>query len=234
MLAVSGLVAGYGDVPVLHGVTFRVEAGEIASLVGANGAGKTTTMRAVSGTVAAREGEIHLDGEPLHRLRPAEIVRRGVVQVPEGRRIFPQMTVLENLLVGGSHPGARPRRSRTLEEVLALFPVLADRRDQLGGTLSGGEQQMLAIGRGLMSRPRLLMLDEPSLGLAPLMVATLFDIVRRINQAGVTILLVEQNVQHALALASRAYVLENGQIALSGSGPDLLANPAVRRAYLGL
>jgi branched-chain amino acid transport system ATP-binding protein len=234
VLAVSGLVAGYGDVRVLHGVTFRVEAGEIASLVGANGAGKTTTMRAVSGTVAPREGDILLDGEPLHRLRPAEIVRRGVVQVPEGRRIFPQMTVRENLLVGGSHPGARPRRAQTLEEVLALFPVLADRRDQMGGTLSGGEQQMLAIGRGLMSRPRLLMLDEPSLGLAPLMVAALFDIIRRINRAGVTILLVEQNVQQALALASRAYVLENGQIALSGSGPDLLANPDVRRAYLGL
>ena len=234
LLAVEGLHAGYGDVAVLHGVTVEVGAGEIVSLVGANGAGKTTLMRAISGVLPARAGTIRFEGRPIHGRRPAEIVRMGVVQVPEGRRIFPELTVRENLLVGGSNPVVRPRRAATLEEVLALFPVLRERGDQLGGTLSGGEQQMLAIGRSLMARPRLLMLDEPSLGLAPLMVATLFDVIRRVSAAGVTILLVEQNVAQALGLATRGYVLENGQITLAGTGAALLAAPEVRRAYLGL
>jgi branched-chain amino acid transport system ATP-binding protein len=219
---------------VLHGVTFEVSAGEIVSLVGANGAGKTTLLRAVSGVLPVRRGRIRLEGQAIEGLGPAAVVRRGIVQVPEGRRIFPELTVLENLLVGGSHPGVRARRATTLDEVLALFPMLRERRAQLGGTLSGGEQQMLAIGRGLMARPRLLMLDEPSLGLAPLMVATLFDVIRQVNAAGVTILLVEQNVARALAIATRGYVLENGQITLAGTGAALLAAPEVRRAYLGV
>jgi branched-chain amino acid transport system ATP-binding protein len=226
--------AGYGDVQVLDRVSLEVGPGEIASLVGANGAGKTTLMRAISGILPIAAGQIHFEGRPIQGLRPAEIVRRGVVQVPEGRRIFPELTVRENLLVGGSNPAVRRRRAGTLEEVFALFPILRERAGQLGGTLSGGEQQMLAIGRGLMARPRLLLLDEPSLGLAPMMVVTLFDVIRRVNGAGVTVLLVEQNVAQALRLATRGYVLENGRVTLSGPAGRLLETPEIRRAYLGL
>jgi branched-chain amino acid transport system ATP-binding protein len=234
VLSVRDLRVGYGDVRVLHGVSLEVGAGEIVSLVGANGAGKTTTLRTISGLLRAAGGEIRWDGRPITGLRPAAIVELGIVQIPEGRRIFPELTVLENLLVGGINRRVRRERPARLARVWQLFPVLRERLRQRGGTLSGGEQQMLAIGRGLMAGPRLLMLDEPSLGLAPLMVDTLFDAIRTISARGVTILLVEQNVQRALTLAHRGYVLENGEIRLQGPGPALLADPDVRRAYLGI
>ena len=234
MLSIRDLRVGYGDVRVLHGVSLEVGAGEIVSLVGANGAGKTTTLRTISGLLRAAGGEIRWDGRPITGLRPAAIVELGIVQIPEGRKIFPEMTVLENLLVGGINRRVRRERPAQLARVWELFPVLRERQGQRGGTLSGGEQQMLAIGRGLMAGPRLLMLDEPSLGLAPLMVDALFEVIRTISARGVTILLVEQNVQRALTLAHRGYVLENGEIRLQGPGPALLADPDVRRAYLGI
>jgi branched-chain amino acid transport system ATP-binding protein len=234
LLELRDVDVAYGDLPALRGVSLMVEAGEIISVVGANGAGKTTMLRTVSGLLRARAGEIRLDGARVDRLATHAVVERGVVHVPEGRKIFPSLTVRENLELGSYTPRARAERGRSLDRVIALFPILGERRRQAAGTLSGGQQQMLAIGRALMALPRILMLDEPSLGLAPLVVQEIFRIIGEINRAGVTILLVEQNTQQALALAQRGYVLENGRVVLVGRGSELLDNEHVRRAYLGL
>jgi branched-chain amino acid transport system ATP-binding protein len=234
LLALRGLEVAYGDLPALTGVDLVIESGEILSVVGANGAGKTTMLRAISGLLRPRSGEILLDDTRLDRLPSHAVVERGVVQVPEGRKIFPSLSVLENLELGSYAREARPHRRESLERVLALFPILGERRRQAAGTMSGGQQQMLAIGRALMARPRLLMLDEPSLGLAPRIVQDIFRVIGEINRAGTTVLLVEQNTRQALTLATRAYVLENGRVVLSGPGRELLDNPHVQRAYLGM
>ena len=234
MLRLEGIDAFYGDLQALHGIGFEVRQGEIVALVGANAAGKTTTLRVISGILAPRGGSVAFEGAGLGAVPAHRRVDLGIVQVPEGRRLFPFMTVLENLLLGAHIAGARAARDRSLEQAFTLFPVLAERKGQLAGSLSGGEQQMLAIGRALMARPKLLMLDEPTLGLAPILVRTIFATVKAINQAGVTVLLVEQNVRHALALAHRACVLENGRLVLAGAAKDLLADDRLKRAYLGL
>ena len=234
MLKVENLSVFYGDIQALWGISFDVEEGQIATIVGANGAGKTTTMRSIAGVLPIASGSITFDGRPIHKLSPHQIVEAGISLIPEGRKLFPRMTVLENLEMGAYHSRARAYRRKALDWVYQLFPVLKERRNQLAGTLSGGEQQMLAIGRGLMSRPRLLLTDEPSLGLAPLLVEELFQVVRQINSEGTTILLVEQNVRHALELSDRAYLLESGRITLRGEGKELLQNDHVRTAYLGL
>jgi len=234
LLEVRGLSAAYGDVRVLHGVTLRVGQGEVVSLVGANGAGKTTTLRAISGLLPALEGEVTFEGDPLASLAPSRIVERGLAHVPEGRQLFTNMTVEENLEMGAYLLRAKARLAESLGWVTSLFPRLAERRRQVAGTLSGGEQQMLAIARALMSRPRLLILDEPSLGLAPIMVRTIFDAVTRINAEGTTVLLVEQNLVQSLRLSHRGYVLETGRIVLEGTGAELLANPHTRKAFLGI
>jgi branched-chain amino acid transport system ATP-binding protein len=234
LLEVSGIDVAYGDVKVLHGMSVAVEEGEIVALVGANAAGKTTTINTISGMLRAGRGTIRFRGERIDHLPPYEIVARGLVQVPEGRRLFPYMSVLENLELGAYSPEARRQRARTLDMVFSLLPILKDRQDQLAGSLSGGEQQMLAIGRGLMALPRLLMLDEPSVGLAPLMVKQILETVKDVNAHGTTVLLVEQNVQHSLRLAHRGYVLENGRLVLEGKAADLLGNPHLKKAYLGM
>jgi branched-chain amino acid transport system ATP-binding protein len=234
MLRVEKLEVAYGKIQALWGVGFDVREGEIVALVGANGAGKTTTLKTVSGLLHPKAGAIWLDGERMDRRSPEEIVELGVAHVPEGRKLFPEMTVLENLLMGGYPRPARPQRGQRLEQVYALFPRLRERKYQLAGTLSGGEQQMVAIGRGLMAAPKVMMLDEPSLGLAPIMVADMFRVIGDINRTGVTVLLVEQNTEHALDLAHRAFVLESGRVVLAGTGKELLANEQVRQAYLGL
>ena len=233
MLEVRDLRAGYGAVEVLHGVGLELAAGEIVALLGSNGAGKTTLNNAISGLVPPFAGTIRFEGEDISRARSEAIVALGVVQVPEGRRVFPNMTVRENLLLGGYRRG-RAGRAGNLERVVAVFPRLAERFGQLAGTLSGGEQQMLAIGRALMAEPRLLILDEPSLGLSPLLVEEMFALIRRLHAEGLTLLLVEQNVVQSLALADRAYVLENGYITLSGPAADLAEDPELKRSYLGL
>jgi branched-chain amino acid transport system ATP-binding protein len=217
----------------VRAVSLEVRAGEIVALIGSNGAGKTTTLRAISGLLPLRRGRIELDGRPLSGLGSAAVVAAGVAHVPEGRQLFPTMTVLENLELGARTAEGRARRGETLARVYELFPRLAERRRQLAGTLSGGEQQMVAIGRALMARPRLLMLDEPSLGLAPVVVNAIFANLAAINRDGLTILIVEQNVLRALRLSHRAYVLENGTITLSGASANLLADERIRRAYLG-
>jgi branched-chain amino acid transport system ATP-binding protein len=234
LLELRAVEVAYGDLPALRGVSLSVEAGETLSVVGANGAGKTTMLRAVSGLMRPRAGQILLDGVRLDTLPSHAIVEHGVVQVPEGRKIFPSLTVLENLEMGSYISAARARRREGLEQVFALFPRLKEREGQAAGTMSGGEQQMLAIGRALMARPRVLMLDEPSLGLAPIIVKEIFRIIGEINQLGTTVLLVEQNTRQALALSRRGYVLENGRVVLEGSGADLLGNEHVKRAYLGM
>jgi len=232
ILSVKGVETFYGAIQALHGVDLEVARGEIVTLIGANGAGKSTLLMTICGNPRARSGAIVLDGEDITSLPTHQIVRRGVAQVPEGRRIFARMSVYENLQMGAIL-GDPANFKSDLDRVFAMFPRLAERRDQRGGTLSGGEQQMLAIGRALMSRPRLLLLDEPSLGLAPLIVRQIFDSIGRIaREEGVTIFLVEQNAFHALRLADRAYVLANGRVRLSGSGRELLANQEVRAAYL--
>jgi branched-chain amino acid transport system ATP-binding protein len=233
LLELRGVDVSYGDLPALRGVSLTVEEGEILSVVGANGAGKTTMLRTISGLLRPRAGEILLENARVDRLPCHAVVERGVVQVPEGRKIFPSLTVLENLELGSYTSRAKAERRRSLDRVFALFPILDERRRQSAGTLSGGQQQMLAIGRALMALPRILMLDEPSLGLAPLVVREIFAIIAAINRAGTTILLVEQNTRQALALARRGYVLENGRVVLVGSGQELLDNDHVRRAYLG-
>ena len=234
MLHVEGLKVRYGQMTALWDVGFDVPSGEVVALVGTNGAGKTTTLKALSGQLKPDAGTIRLDGDPLENRSTMEIVERGVIHVPEGRKLFPEMTVKDNLLLGGFHRAARPRQAERLEKVFAIFPRLLERRSQIAGTLSGGEQQMVAIGRGLMAGPRILMLDEPSLGLAPLLVDEMFRVVEEINRQGVTVLLVEQNTEHALRIAHRGFVLESGRVVLSGTGAELLENQRVREAYLGL
>jgi len=235
-LEVRGLRAGYGKITVLWDVDLDVAAGEFVTIIGANGAGKTTLMRAVSGLVPVRSGTVRAFGKvSLAGLSPARIVREGIGHVPEGRQLFPLMTVHENLESGAEYLArARPRANRNRAFVYELFPRLAEREHQLAGTLSGGERQMLAIGRALMSDPRLLLVDEPSLGLAPALAKTVFQALRHINQEGVTIVLVEQNVQQSLRIADRAYVLENGEVRKEGTGRELLGDPEVRAAYLSM
>ncbi len=234
MLKVEAISAQYGQAKVLREVSFEVARGEIVSVVGANGAGKTTLVKVVSGVLRPSQGRVFLDGERISGLPPHQIVLRGIVQVPEGRRLFGEMTVLENLLLGSTMPTARTDRAASMERVYALFPILRERRSQLARTLSGGEQQMLAVARGLMARPRLLILDEPSLGLAPRLVTEILDGIRALNKEGLTLLLIEQNVKHSLAICHHAVVLENGRVALAGGGEELLRNEHTRRAYLGL
>jgi branched-chain amino acid transport system ATP-binding protein len=234
MLRLDSVSAHHGDLQALFDVSLEVATGEIVAIVGANAAGKTTTLNVISGLVRRTRGAIYLDGARVDGLSAHRLVERGIVQIPEGRQLFPYMTVTENLELGAFTPRARAERAATLEHVFELLPVLKERRTQLAVSLSGGEQQMCAIGRGLMARPRLLMLDEPSLGLAPLYVQRCFDIVRRIHEQGVTVLIVEQNVHHVLSLASRAYVLESGRVVMSGAGPTLLRDEGLRRAYMGM
>ena len=234
MLEVRGLEVAYGEVTALWGVSFDVHAGEIVALVGGNGAGKTTTLKALSGLLRPRAGTARLDGVPLESLPTTEIVARGLVHVPEGRKLFPEMTVADNLLLGGFSRTARPHQAERLAQVYETFPRLRERARQLAGTLSGGEQQLVAIGRGLMAGPKILMMDEPSLGLAPILVDEMFRVIETIHRAGVTVLLVEQNTEHALAIAHRAFVLESGRVVLAGTGAELLADARVREAYLGL
>ena len=236
MLKLTGVQASYGALPALKGIDLEVQDGEVVALIGANGAGKSTTLMTISGAVAARAGRIEFDGRRIDGRPPHEVVGLGISQVPEGRRIFPRLTVEENLEIGAHR---LPRQDRTsnratmLEQVFGYFPILEERRRQPGGTLSGGEQQMLAMARGLMARPRLLLLDEPSLGLAPLIVAKIFEIIRRIAEAGTTVLLVEQNARAALRLARRAYVMETGRIVMEDRADRMLQDPRVRAAYLG-
>ncbi len=233
MLAVEGLHVAYGAIRAVDGVSFRVPEGSLVALLGANGAGKTTVLRAVAGLAPVLAGRILLQGREIQGLAPHEIVRRGVAVCPEGRRVFPNLTVLENLLLGGHCRRDRQALAADLERLFATFPRLAERRGQRAGTLSGGEQQMLALGRALMSRPRILLLDEPSLGLAPLLVREVFKVVQGLREEGVTVLLVEQNAFAALKIADHAYILETGRLTLEGPGPELLANEQLRRAYLG-
>jgi branched-chain amino acid transport system ATP-binding protein len=234
LLELSGVNAHYGRIQALADVSLTVEKGEIVTLIGANGAGKTTTMRVVSGVRALSAGAISFDGDDISTLRADLRVVRGISQAPEGRGIFPGMTVLENLDMGAYTRKDRKELPAEMDRVFELFPRLAERRSQVGGTLSGGEQQMLAIGRALMAKPRLLLLDEPSMGLAPQFIAQIFRIVTQINKQGVTVLLVEQNAQQALSRAHRAYVMESGRITRSGTGAELLADPAIKDAYLGV
>jgi branched-chain amino acid transport system ATP-binding protein len=233
LLALDGVSVAYGKRRALDGVSLTVGAGEIVTLLGANGSGKSTTLRAISGLVRPTAGRVVFDGRDITRAAPDAIVAAGVGHVPEGREIFPEFTVRENLLVGG-HTAPRAAIAEAVERAFALFPVLRERARQLAGTLSGGEQQMLAIARALMIRPRLLLLDEPSLGLAPRVAREIFHVIARLNAEGVTVLLVEQNARRALALASRAYVLETGRVVVSGPARALAADPRIRAAYLGL
>ena len=234
MLKVNGINVFYEDLQVLWDVSFEVKEKEILVLVGANGAGKSTTLNTISSLLTPKTGTIEFNGIRLDRLPPNKIIEHGIVHVPEGRRLFPEMSVEENLIMGSLYGEAKTQRNETIEYVYSLFPRLQERRKQLSGTLSGGEQQMLAVGRGLMSRPKLMMFDEPSLGLAPILVQDIFDLIKKINQEGVTILLVEQNVTQTLAMCNRAYVLENGRNVLQGTGQELMANDHVKEVYLGI
>lgn len=233
ILEVKDLEVYYGAICALQGISFSVNRGEIVTLIGANGAGKSTTLRTISGLLTPRRGEIFFQGQKINRLPAHKIVRMGISHVPEGRQIFPNLTVKENLLMGAYTRNNRAEVEQSLEEVMTRFPRLRERAKQLAGTLSGGEQQMLAMGRGLMSKPTLLLLDEPSMGLSPLLVEEIFEIIKSINQQGTTILLVEQNAYMALQVAHRAYVLETGRIVLHGGAEELRANPRIRSAYLG-
>ena len=233
MLEVKALASQYGRIPALKGIHLSVHKGELVVLVGAKGAGKTTLLRAISGVQPVSEGQVLFAGEDITRCAPARRVRRGIVQVPEGRQVFGPLSVLDNLLLG-AYTRPRGERAGALESVYALFPALAERRHHVAGTLSGGQQQMLAMGRALMARPRLLLLDEPSMGLAPFLVEQVFATVRALKKAGTTIFLVDQNARAALAIADRAYVLETGRVVLAGTGAELLASAAVQAAYLGL
>jgi branched-chain amino acid transport system ATP-binding protein len=233
MLEVRNLSAGYGAIQILRGVSLEVSRGEIVALLGSNGAGKSTLNNVLSRIIPQFAGSLRFDGEDIDRASPVRVVELGLIQVPEGRRIFPNLTVRENLELGCFRRG-RARRASNLERMGAIFPRLAERLGQLAGSLSGGEQQMLAISRGLMSEPKLLILDEPSLGLSPLLVETMFSLIQRINRDGLAILLVEQNVVQTLSIAHRGYVLENGTIVVSGTASELAANPSLRRSYLGI
>ena len=235
MLELDGIHTYYGNIEALKGVSLTVNKGEIVTLIGANGAGKTTTLMTICGIIPPRKGRVLFQGEPIHSQSPNQIVNLGISQVPEGRRIFPHLSVMENLDMGSFLRKDKDRIKADLAYIFDIFPVLAQRRNQSGGTLSGGEQQMLAISRALMARPRLLLLDEPSLGLAPMLVKQIFDIIAKINaEQEAAILLVEQNANLALKAANRGYVLENGRITISGETPDLLSDPTVREAYLGI
>jgi branched-chain amino acid transport system ATP-binding protein len=234
VLTLEDVAAGYGDLLAVRSISLEVGAGECVALIGANGAGKTTTLRAIAGLLPLRGGRVLFEGRSLAGLDPGEVVARGLAHVPEGRQVFAGLSVLENLEMGARTKAARAARRDSLAEVFALFPRLRERAPQLAGTLSGGEQQMLAIGRALMARPRLLLLDEPSLGLAPIAVRTIMEIVATLNRRGTTILLVEQNVRRALGLCGRGYVVENGVVALAGSREQLLRSDHVRQAYLGM
>jgi branched-chain amino acid transport system ATP-binding protein len=234
LLRIDKLNFSYGDLKVLWDVDLEVKDGEIVTVLGANGAGKSTILRNVSRLVKPSAGTISLDGHELNRLASHEVVELGIVQVPEARRIFPEMTVVENLRMGSFVKATRKDRARNMDRVFTLFPRLAERKAQLGGTMSGGEQQMLAIGRGLMANPKVLLLDEPSLGLSPLLVKSIFEIIKEINRQGITILLVEQNVYQSLHITHRAYVLETGRVVLSGTGAELLGNAHVKKAFLGM
>jgi len=234
MLKVEKIDVFYGDLQVLWGVSFEVREKEILVLVGANGAGKSTILKTISGLLKPRSGSLYFDHVRLDEVPADKIIQHGVVHVPEARRLFREMTVEENLIMGSLSPAAKAKRKETLEWIYGLFPRLRERRKQAAGTLSGGEQQMCAIGRGLMALPKLLMFDEPSLGLAPILVQDVFEIVKRINKEGVTVLLVEQNVRQTLALCDRAYVLENGRVVLQGTGKELMIDEHVKEAYLGL
>jgi branched-chain amino acid transport system ATP-binding protein len=234
MLKVNGINVFYEDLQVLWDVSFEVKEKEILVLVGANGAGKSTTLKTISSLLTPKTGTVEFNGIRLDQLPPNKIIEHGIVHVPEGRRLFPEMSVEENLIMGSLYGQARTQRNETIEYVYSLFPRLKERRKQMSGTLSGGEQQMLAVGRGLMSLPKLMMFDEPSLGLAPILVQDIFDLIKKINQEGVTILLVEQNVTQTLAMCDRAYVLENGRNVLQGTGQELMANDHVKEVYLGI
>ncbi len=234
LLKIENLNVFYGDMQALWDVGFEVDEGELVTLVGANGAGKTTTINAISGLLRQKTGHITFRDTPIHDLEPHEITALGIVQVPEGRKLWPNLTVLENLELGAFLKTNRREKNENLERVYDLFPRLKERENQLAGTLSGGEQQMVAIGRAMMSRPEILMLDEPSLGLAPILVKELFKIIRRINTQGVTVLLVEQNLRYALENSTRGYVLETGKVTLAGPSAELLENPHVKKAYLGI
>ncbi|MDA8178481.1 MAG: ABC transporter ATP-binding protein [Desulfobacteria bacterium] len=234
MLKVSGIDVFYGDLQVLWDVSFVVRDKEIVVLVGANGAGKSTTLKTISGLLKPRKGSIEFDGVRLDQLAPDRVIGQGVVHVPEARRLFREMSVEENLIMGSLSPEAKKKRYETMDWVYQLFPRMKERRKQPAGTMSGGEQQMCAIGRGLMALPKILMFDEPSLGLSPILVQEVFEIAKRINKEGVTVMLVEQNVRQTLALCDRAYVLENGRVVLEGTGKDLTNNAHVKEAYLGI
>ncbi|AGF79767.1 amino acid/amide ABC transporter ATP-binding protein 2, HAAT family [Desulfocapsa sulfexigens DSM 10523] len=235
MLELRNITAGYGNIQVLHNIDIVINRGEIITLIGANGAGKSTTLMAVSGIVPVRSGKVIFEGEPIHRLPPEKLVAKGICQVPEGRHIFPALTVQENLDMGAFLRNDSDGIKEDLEYVFSLFPILADRRGQDGGTLSGGEQQMLAMSRALMARPKLLLLDEPSMGLAPLIIKQIFEIVKKINkEQNTTIFLVEQNANQALHIADRGYVIENGDITISDTAENLLKNQDIQKAYLGI
>ena len=233
LLEVKGIDVLYGDVQAVWDVSIHVEEGTIVALVGANGAGKTTLLKTISGITPAGKGEILFEGNSIAKLKPQEVVDIGISHVPEGRRLFSSLTVLENLKLGAYPSRARPLMANSLEQAFSLFPLLKNRKDQKAGSLSGGEQQMLAIGRALMAHPVLLMLDEPSLGLSPIFVRTIFELISTLNAQKITILLVEQNINQALKIAHQAYVLKTGKIAMNGSGDELLADPEVQRAYIG-
>ncbi|MGB9954948.1 ABC transporter ATP-binding protein (plasmid) [Haloferax prahovense] len=234
MLELSGVRAGYDDIEVLHGVDMHVDEGEIVALIGSNGAGKTTTMRTICGILSPSRGEITYRGEPIHSKASHEIVERGIVQVPENRDLFTNMTVIDNLLLGAQTEEAKADRRENLNEMLELFPRLAERKNQRAGTMSGGEQQMLTLARALMGEPDLLILDEPSIGLAPHLVQEVFDVIEDIHAQGMTVLMVEQNVQQTLKLADRGYVMENGRISMTADGDQLLEDEGVVEAYLGV
>ena len=234
MLKVSDVTAGYGRTVILQGLSLNVGRGEVVTIIGSNGAGKTTLLRAISGLVKPTSGSIEFDGKRIDRMSPDEIVGSGLIMVPEARQLFPVMTVRDNVLMGGYHPSVREGMMDRFEEVLDIFPRVRERLTQLAGSLSGGEQQMVAIARGLMAKPKLLMLDEPSLGLAPIIVGQMFDVIDRICKSGTTVLLVEQKAFHALKIADRAYVIENGAIAIENTGAGLLADPHIKTAYLGI
>jgi branched-chain amino acid transport system ATP-binding protein len=233
LLEVKNLDVFYGDIQALWDVSLQVEEGAIVALLGANGAGKTTLLKTVSGLVRSSSGEVNFLGKPINHLNPKQIVDRGIVHVPEGRRLFPSLTVLENLKLGAYIPRARPFFASSLERVYTLFPVLKNRKDQRAGTLSGGEQQMLAIGRALMAQPKIIMLDEPSLGLSPILVKTIFQLITTLNEQKTTILLVEQNINQALKVAHQAYVLKTGRVVITGTGAELSKNEEIRKAYIG-
>lgn len=233
LLRVENIHTYYGNIHALHGISLYVNEGEVVTLIGSNGAGKSTTIRSISGIMHPREGTITFDGQPIHAIPAHNLVSRGIAQSPEGRRIFPRLTVQDNLLMGAYLNNDKKQIALEMERVFQLFPRLKERRTQLGGTLSGGEQQMLAIGRALMARPRLLLLDEPSMGLAPVLVEAIFEIIKQINSQGMTILLVEQNALMALEVAQRGYVLQSGSVVLTDVASSLLKNEMIRKVYLG-